>query len=214
MSVRARLYAAMVVTLFGIASGFTLARAQDFGTFFGQPGFFGFQPQPQPQLQPQQQPQRQQQERPRVRLKVTKSLKKRAAPTRAFCVRMCDGRYFTVDPADKDACPTLCPNAETAVYKGATIKAAVGPDGKPYTEAANAFRFREQFVEQCSCVSTSSTGLSQLPIEDDTTLRVGDIVANANGLMIASRGAGKRTIFRPVSRARLKAERLPEVAGD
>jgi Protein of unknown function (DUF2865) len=206
MSVRARLYAATVVTLLGIASEFTPVRAQDIGSFFGQPGFFGFEPQPQAQPQ--------QQERPRVRLKVTKAFKRPEAPTRAFCVRMCDGRYFTVDPADKDACRTLCPNTETTVYKGATIEAAVGPDGKPYTKAANAFRFRDQFVEQCSCVSTSSTGLSQLRIENDTTLRVGDIVANANGLMIASRGAGKRTIFRPVSRARLKAERLPGVARD
>lgn len=143
---------------------------------------------------------------PRTRLSVRKSF-----PVRAFCVRSCDGRYFSVAPDETSACRAMCPGAETKLYRGGSIETAFGPDGKPYAKAKNAFRYRNEFVASCSCVSSGSTGLSHVSIEDDPTIRSGDIIADAGGLLVAT-GSGSRAKLRPIAKARLRAEKLPAVA--
>lgn len=135
--------------------------------------------------------------------------------TRAFCVRTCDGRYFPVasgtDASRKEFCKNACPAAETKVYSGSSIETATA-DGKPYGKIANAFRYRNEFVPGCSCQGDGRMGLAHIRIEDDKTIRIGDIVANANGLMVASRTGRKGIIFTRLKAARLKAEGLPAVA--
>jgi hypothetical protein len=156
-----------------------------------------------------------QQTAPATQLKVTKSFKRRPfrAARQLFCVRSCDGRYFSVaSSADEATCRNMCPNADARIYKGATIEAAVSSDGKSYAKTRHAFRFRTEFVPECSCLATSSTGISHVSIEDDPTLRTGDIVASANGLMTANRKRRSEVVFRPLSNARIKAERLPAIA--
>lgn len=145
-------------------------------------------------------------DQPRTQLSVRKSF-----PVRAFCVRSCDGRYFSVASGEKNTCKAMCPGAETKLYKGGSIETAFGPDGKPYTKAKNAFRYRNEFVASCSCVPSGSTGLSHVSIEDDSTIRSGDIVADATGLLVAT-GSGSRATLRPITKARLRAEKLPAVA--
>ena len=82
----------------------------------------------------------------------------------------------------------------------------------------NAFRYRSELVAGCTCNGKDSFGLAQIKIEDDPTLRKGDIVAGANGLVVASRTAEKRggsVNFSPVSASvRAKYQRVPVVAAE
>ena len=89
-------------------------------------------------------------------------------------------------------------------------------NGKSYSELPNAFRYRNEIVSGCTCNGKDQVGLAPVKIEDDPTLRKGDIVAGANGLLVAGRNADRRGAemnFSPASeRVRAKYERLPVVA--
>jgi hypothetical protein len=135
---------------------------------------------------------------------------------RAFCVRSCDGRYFPVQAAGNSSsvefCSNLCPAAETRVFFGETIDAATSREGKSYSKIANAFRYRNEVVAGCSCNAAGAFGLAHIRIEDDKTIRPGDLVAEARGLVVAEGSRRQGIVFRPVSAARAKSERLPIVA--
>jgi hypothetical protein len=138
----------------------------------------------------------------------------------AFCVRTCDGRHFPVtasDNASKAAsCESFCPASETKVFYGSSIDNAATEDGKPYSELPNAFRYRNELVAGCTCNGKDQIGLAPVKVENDPTLRKGDIVAGENGLLVAGRGADKRGAslnFSPVpDKVRAKYERVPVVA--
>lgn len=124
----------------------------------------------------------------------------------AFCVRTCDGRYFPVAASDKASraasCNSLCPASETRMFYGSSIDEATGDNGKSYSALPNAFRYRNEIVEGCTCNGKDQVGLAPVKIEDDPTLRKGDIVAGADGLLVAGRSADKRGAelnFSPVS---------------
>ena len=113
--------------------------------------------------------------------------------------------------AARQSCSNLCPASETKVVYGGSIDDAATDNGKPYSELPNAFRYRNEIVSGCTCNGKDPLGLAQVKIEDDPTLRKGDIVAGENGLVVASRGADKRGAelnFSPASdriRARYRA---------
>lgn len=140
----------------------------------------------------------------------------------AYCVRTCDGRYFPLTASDNASraasCNSFCPASETKVVYGGNIDSAATDNGKPYSELPNAFRYRTEIVAGCTCNSKDSTGLAAVKIEDDPTLRKGDIVAGENGLVVAGRSADKRGAslnFSPASdRVRAKYERAPVVAAE
>jgi hypothetical protein len=71
-------------------------------------------------------------------------------------------------------------------------------------------------VAGCTCNGKDQVGLAPVKIEDDPTLRRGDIVAGENGLLVAGRSADKRGAslsFSPASsKVRAKYERVPVVA--
>ena len=114
----------------------------------------------------------------------------------SYCVRTCDGRYFPIPAAGgqskAETCKSFCPAAETRVYSGGSIDHAIADNGKSYSESPNAFRFRDELVSNCSCNGKDPVGLAQIKIEDDRTVRRGDLVAGANGLMVIGRSAGGR----------------------
>ncbi len=114
----------------------------------------------------------------------------------AYCVRTCDGRYFPISSAGNQSraasCNSFCPASETKVVYGGNIDNAVTEGGKPYSELPNAFRYRNELVAGCTCNGKDPVGLAAMKVEDDPTLRRGDIVAGANGLMVAGRGADRR----------------------
>ena len=113
----------------------------------------------------------------------------------AYCVRTCDGRYFPISASNEQSraatCSSLCPASETKVYYGSSIDDATSESGKPYSSLPNAFKYREQLVSGCTCNGKDSVGLASISIDDDKTLRRGDIVAGENGLIVANR-AGRQ----------------------
>jgi Protein of unknown function (DUF2865) len=138
----------------------------------------------------------------------------------AYCVRTCDGRYFPVTASDNASraasCNSFCPASETRVVYGSTIDNAATETGKPYSELPNAFRYRAELVAGCTCNGKDQIGLAPVKIENDPTLRKGDIVVGENGRVVAGRSADKRGAslnFSPASeRVRAKHERVPVVA--
>jgi hypothetical protein len=114
----------------------------------------------------------------------------------AYCVRTCDGRYFPISANNEQSraatCNSLCPASETKVFYGSSIDYATGDSGKPYSSLANAFKYREQLVQGCTCNGRDSVGLASISIDDDKTIRKGDIVAGENGLIVANQTADKK----------------------
>ena len=138
-----------------------------------------------------------------------------AAAGQAFCVRTCDGRYFPITATGNESraasCNSFCPASETKVVYGSHIDEEATENGKPYSELPNAFRYRNEIVAGCTCNGKDQVGLAPVKIEEDPTLRKGDIVAGANGLMVASRSAEKRGAslnFSPAS-AQIRAHYEP-----
>jgi hypothetical protein len=140
----------------------------------------------------------------------------------AFCVRSCDGRYLPVAGADRESkaasCNSFCPASKTELVYGSNIDNATTGSGKSYSELPNAFRYRSEIVDGCTCNGKDQIGLAPVKIENDPTLRKGDIVAGDNGLLVAGRSADKRRAslnFSPVSEAvRARYQRLPVVAAE
>jgi hypothetical protein len=140
--------------------------------------------------------------------------------SQAYCVRTCDGRYFPISSSGNQSraasCNSLCSASETKVVYGSNIDNAVTDGGKPYSELPNAFRYRDELVAGCTCNGKDPTGLAAVKIEDDPTVRKGDIVAGNDGLMVAGRGADRRGASLDLSPApdsvRSHYRRVPVVA--
>jgi hypothetical protein len=137
----------------------------------------------------------------------------------AYCVRTCDGRYFPISGSNGQSraasCSDFCPASETKVVYGSNIDNAATESGKPYSELPNAFRYRNELVAGCTCNGKDQIGLAPVRIENDPTLRRGDLVAGADGLMVAGRPADRRGAslnFSPASGS-LRA-RVPVVASE
>jgi hypothetical protein len=147
---------------------------------------------------------------------------RRAASSQAYCVRTCDGRYFPISASDNQSraasCNNFCPASDTKVVYGGDIDSAVTESGKSYSELPNAYRYRNEIVAGCTCNGKDQVGLAPVKIEDDPTLRKGDIVAGADGLMVARRGADKSGAslnFSPAPRQlTARYQRIPVVASD
>jgi hypothetical protein len=123
--------------------------------------------------------------------------------TFAYCVRLCDGRYFPVNRAREatpsQLCEALCPAAPTRVFYGGGIDRAAAADGTPYAALDNAFIYRELIVDGCTCNGSSPFGMQRMDVEQDPTLRAGDAVVTAHGsLKFNGRTAG-RAAFSPVA---------------
>jgi hypothetical protein len=140
--------------------------------------------------------------------------------SQAYCVRTCDGRYFPISASDSQSraasCSSFCPASETKVVYGSNIDNAATESGKPYSELPNAFRYRSELVAGCTCNGNDQIGLAPVKIENDPTLRRGDIVAGPDGLMVARGSADKRGAslnFSPASQqVRSRYQRVPVVA--
>ncbi|MGX4769309.1 DUF2865 domain-containing protein [Bradyrhizobium guangdongense] len=139
----------------------------------------------------------------------------------AYCVRGCDGRYFPAQGNDAESkaqsCKSFCPATETSLVYGNDIDDATTDKGKSYSDLPNAFRYRKEIVAGCTCNGKDPVGLAQLKIDDDPTLRKGDIVAGADGLVVANRNANDRRgvamNFSPLpDKMRAKFRQMPVVA--
>jgi hypothetical protein len=140
----------------------------------------------------------------------------------AYCVRTCDGRYFPITGPSNESraatCNSFCPASETKLVYGGNIDSAATETGKPYSELPNAFRYRNEVVAGCTCNGKDQFGLAQVEIKDDPTLRKGDLVVGAGGLMVAGRSADQRGAalnFSPAPRQlSARYQRVPVVASE
>ena len=139
--------------------------------------------------------------------------------SQAYCVRTCDGRYFPISGSNGQSraasCNSFCPASETKVVYGSHIDNAATESGKPYSELPNAFRYRNELVAGCTCNGKDQIGLAPVKIENDATLRKGDLVTGADGLMVTGHAADRRGAslnFSPASES-LRA-RVPVVASE
>jgi hypothetical protein len=120
----------------------------------------------------------------------------------AYCVRLCDGRFFPIqrtsgtNPAQ--VCSSVCPATRTKTFSGSTINHAVAQDGSRYTELQSAFAFRDRIVANCTCNGKDSFGLVTASPTDDPTLRVGDIVATNDGFVAYNGGRQQGGSFTPI----------------
>jgi uncharacterized protein DUF2865 len=126
------------------------------------------------------------------------------SPYATYCVRLCDGRYFPVarhaNMTPTESCNALCPAAPTKVFSGAGIERAAATDGQRYADLDNAFTYRKQMVQGCSCNAADSIGLDKMDVLEDPTLKPGDIVATEKGFVTykGSRGARVAADFTPL----------------
>jgi Protein of unknown function (DUF2865) len=137
----------------------------------------------------------------------------------AWCVRTCDGRHFPASGTDQQSrqasCDSLCPAGKPEVVYGNDIDHAATASGKPYSQLPNAFRYRTEAVAGCTCNGKDQAGLASVPVENDPTLRKGDIVAGANGLVVANPEGGKHADvnFTPLPESvRARFKHMPVVA--
>ncbi len=106
---------------------------------------------------------------------------------KAFCVRLCDGRYYPITSASRNStpvqmCSAMCPAAKSAVFRGGEIDSAVDSSGTRYSKIDQAFAYRKSVVSNCTCNGKDPYGLVQIDPKSDPTLRAGDLVATEDGL--------------------------------
>jgi len=85
-----------------------------------------------------------------------------SASYRTLCVRLCDGFYFPISDAaapagflgDETICRSRCAVPVTLFYQpapGGKAEEMVALTGERYADLPNAFRYRSEYVERCSC---------------------------------------------------------------
>jgi hypothetical protein len=131
-------------------------------------------------------------------------------PAVAFCVRLCDGRYFPLQRSAGNAaqlCSSFCPASTTKTFSGSRIDHAVASDGTRYASLANAFAYRDRVVDGCTCNGRDAFGVVTLSVAADPTLRSGDIVATDTGFVAYQGGRRQHAEFTPI-------ESLPGLSAD
>ena len=125
-----------------------------------------------------------------------------SGPGRAFCVRSCDGHFFPVQSraglSAAESCSAFCPASKTRLYSGAAIDTAMASDGSRYADLDNAFVYRKQLVEGCTCNGRDPFGLARMDVKADPTLRPGDVVATKSGLVAFTGTKNNVADFTPI----------------
>jgi len=123
-------------------------------------------------------------------------------PARAFCVRTCDGHFFPVQAhaglSAAESCRAFCPASQTRLYSGGAIDHAVAGDDSRYADLDNAFVYRKQLVDGCTCNGRDAFGLARMDANSDPTLRPGDIVATKTGLVAFTGAKNHVADFTPI----------------
>jgi hypothetical protein len=147
----------------------------------------------------------------------------------AFCVRTCDGKYFPLmrgAASPVQMCQAFCPASATKVYFGSSIDGAYASTGERYVESENAFAFRKALRSDCTCNGRSPAGLARADLGLDNSLRAGDVIATADGLVAYTGvrlGSEQTAEFTPVAsypgltsevRARLGEMKVAPVRAD
>ncbi|MCJ2089338.1 DUF2865 domain-containing protein [Methylobacterium sp. E-005] len=139
------------------------------------------------------------------------------------CVRTCDGGFFPMRNLPEgrggadEMCQALCPGAEAQAYSmpygdDALKHAATVKGSRAYTSLANAFKFRKEFVPNCSCKPEGKTWAQSLVKAESMLVRhKGDIFVTPMQAEALSRPKVRLTL---VGRAdRTAAELAADAAG-
>jgi hypothetical protein len=124
----------------------------------------------------------------------------------AFCVRSCDGKYFPITAkggmSPAQMCQAFCPASATKVFFGSSIDGASSTSGERYADSETAFAYRKALRADCTCNGRDPAGLAPVDLALDGSLRAGDVVATADGLVAYTGvrlGAGQAADFTPVA---------------
>ena len=123
----------------------------------------------------------------------------------AYCVRTCDGKYFPLtrgNASPAQMCQASCPASPTRVFSGNNIDGAVASNGERYADSENAFAYRKALKADCTCNGRDPAGLAPVDLALDNSLRPGDVVATADGLVVYSGirlGANQAPDFAPIA---------------
>lgn len=121
------------------------------------------------------------------------------------CVRMCDGKHFPLlnrgGSSPVAMCQAFCPASDAKVFFGSNIDRAISMDGERYSELKTAYAYRTALRADCTCNGRDPAGLAPVDLSMDTTLRNGDIIATATGLVAfsGSRNSVRGGDFTPVA---------------
>ena len=134
--------------------------------------------------------------------------------TVGFCVRLCDGQHFPIGQivygTPQDTCTAICPYSKTKLFFGSEIRSASAKDGQHYIELESAFLYRKELVANCTCNGKDPFGLAPLGVKNDPTLRPGDLVSTAKGLMaFGGKSAQGDAFFTPVDPTMLPTNLRP-----
>jgi Protein of unknown function (DUF2865) len=134
--------------------------------------------------------------------------------TVGYCVRLCDGQHFPIGQivygTPEDTCTAICPYSKTKLFFGSEIRSASAKDGQHYIELESAFLYRKELVANCTCNGRDSFGLAPLGVKNDPTLRPGDLVSTAKGLMaFGGKSAQGGVFFTPVDPTMLPTNLRP-----
>jgi hypothetical protein len=133
------------------------------------------------------------------RADVARATNAPAPGPRPLCVRLCDGYFFPLPAAsgpfasadEENACRALCPAASVALYhlpaRSDLVADATLASGEPYSALPTAFRYRGGGAPVCACQSAAAAGLDYWR---DPTLRSGDAVMTAQGVVVFHGAAG------------------------
>jgi hypothetical protein len=120
----------------------------------------------------------------------------------AYCVRLCDGRYFPIrhhaGASQAELCHSFCPASKTMVFQGSKIDYARAPNGTRYADLDTAFAYRDRVTSDCTCNGRDGLGLARIDVSNDPTLRQGDIVATSEGLTTFRGRQSKTGEFTPL----------------
>jgi hypothetical protein len=139
----------------------------------------------------------------------------------AYCVRLCDGRYFPIpryaNASPAQLCSAMCPAAHTKIFGGNEIARAVAHDGSRYEDLDEAFTYRERLVDNCTCNGKDAVGLAPVDVNSDPTLRAGDIVATKAGFAAFTGGSRYHrnetaTNFTPINTSQLSRDLKDKLA--
>jgi hypothetical protein len=124
----------------------------------------------------------------------------------AFCVRSCDGKYFPIaargGSSPAQMCQAFCPASSTKVFFGSSIDGASSAGGERYADSENAFAYRKALRADCTCNGRDPAGLAPVDLTLDSSLRPGDVIATASGLVAYTGirvGANQTAEFTPVA---------------
>lgn len=124
-------------------------------------------------------------------------------PATAFCVRTCDGFHFLVHASAGTSaaqmCHAFCPGSETRLYSGSNIDTATANDGSRYADLDTAYGYRKQLVSGCTCNGRNVFGLAHIDVNNDPTLKPGDVVVTQHGLMAFTGVGDKNAEFSPAA---------------